>query len=227
MGLALRHIGIIIGNETYRYFMHKCGSRVLMILGASVIFNQVIFFYLVREGAYLDVGSVYCAIFIPYFFAGIGTVYLEQGFFFYMGYDDMLIPMDDSYKNADDFFGHPIYKIRWHCEQLIRFCSFLGALIAYQITPGFTTNQGRSGTGDMLFYLMPNLTLAGLMLLTVAPKPRYLTVQDASPEIRGHEATRKYKYEGYRTGRFWRQIYLMVTSIFKVDTLVLFGFIVS
>ena len=45
--------------------------------------------------------------------------------------------------------------------------------------------------------------------------------------MRGHEETKKYKYEGYRTQSFWKNIKLVLTSIFKFDTLVLFGFIVG
>jgi hypothetical protein len=66
------------------------------------------------------------------------------------------------------------------------------------------------GVEDITFYLIPIFSLAGLMLLTLAPKPRYLTALDglkfgggkknqSEQEIRfnrGHEESRKYKYEG-------------------------------
>ena len=75
MALGLRHIGMIIGNETYRYLLHSCGSRVNLILGSSLIFLQTIFFYLVREGFFVG-GDIHSALMVPFFFAGIGTVWL-------------------------------------------------------------------------------------------------------------------------------------------------------
>jgi hypothetical protein len=52
-----------------------------------------------------------------------------------MGFDEMLIPMGESGSNADTYFGDPIYKIRLHSEQLIKFSRFIGALIAYLLIP--------------------------------------------------------------------------------------------
>jgi hypothetical protein len=116
MALGLRHIGIIIGNETYRYLLHKGGSRVALILGSSLLFNQSIFFYLVRCGIYQAGEDIYAAVMVPFFFAGIGTVWLEQGYLAYLGFDEMLIPMNVDGSCADIYFSNPLYKIRLHGE---------------------------------------------------------------------------------------------------------------
>ena len=134
MALGLRQIGMIIGNETWRYLLHKGGSRVNLILGASLLFNQAIFFYIVREGFFVG-GDLYAALMVPYFFAGMGTVWLEQGYLAYLGFDEMLIPMNVDGSCADIYFGNPLYKIRLHGEQLIRFSQFIGALLAFLLIP--------------------------------------------------------------------------------------------
>ncbi len=86
VALSFRHLGIIIGHETSRYLIYYNGSRVAMILGAFSLLTQTIVLFLVRE-AILSIQASKGLLIVSYFFAGIGTVWIEEGFYSYLGAD--------------------------------------------------------------------------------------------------------------------------------------------
>ena len=113
MGLALRHIGLSIGNISNRRMLYAYGSRITVMVGALFMITQAIFLYLVRRGLMTPEG-IYASVMVTGFFGGIGSNLVEEAFYSYMGYEDRRIPMKRD-ESVDNYFKTNFYKIKLHC----------------------------------------------------------------------------------------------------------------
>ena len=69
-------------------------------------------------------------------FGGIGSIYVEEGLYAYLGIDEV----DLRFSNSDDYFREPLIRKKTRAQQMMRFSSFIGALIAFTTTDYYLMN---------------------------------------------------------------------------------------
>jgi hypothetical protein len=150
------------------------------------------------------------------FFSGIGSVYLDEGLYSYIGVEERNL----KFSNADDYFAHPMIKVKDCAIRVIRFSSFIGALIAYLVTPSVF----QPGQGDDLATIIPSVTLAGLMVLVTVPPPnRNLGKPGSSKRKEKHQYDSNYTRA--EKGSIFSSTWEMMASCMRFETIFLFWFI--
>lgn len=114
MGLALRRIGLSVGSILSYKILYHLGSRIAVMIGALLMANQAIFLYILRRELLTPEG-IYASVMVSAFFGGIGSNWVEEGFYSYMGYLDRRIPLKRD-THIDEYFKSNIYKIKLHCQ---------------------------------------------------------------------------------------------------------------
>lgn len=181
------------------------GARITMIVGGigmtlfAITYNLV-FFYVIDDGALGAMSMIFG------FLAGVGTIFVEEGLYAYLGVDEKQL----SFSNADKYFEEDMIKMKGVTQSAMRFSSFLGTLIAFLVSPRFLT----PGDGDTLATLIPSITLAGLMVILVAPPPRNISKKEKHANI-----------SNYKNASSLHAPWEMVRHCFIFETMYVFPFI--
>ena len=116
VGLGLRRLGIIFGNESRQKLLFHLGSVGVMVMGSTMLFFHALLLHLIKFNM-IDCTSAMALLPFSGLFSGIGSVYVEEGLYSYFGFEDTKL----EFENVDQYLASDMWKTRDLIAHAMRF----------------------------------------------------------------------------------------------------------